>query len=253
MGGEASVMSTKRDEIIRYTNEYLSVHEFKDYGPQGLQYLGKPVVHRIATAVSCDLETINKARAIEADMLIVHHGLFWNNEPHRLDKRLKGRLAALENGVMSLAAYHLCLDAHEDIGNNYLAAKALGIERPIRFGEIGWGGPIPPTVDIFSRIFTEFPDHVAQWFPYGAHDIKSACVITGGAAHYIHEASDQGYDLFVTGEAAENTQGLSRDLEINFVAAGHHETEKAGVRALGDLLAELFDVEHYFINVENPI
>lgn len=242
----------KRDEIVRYTNEYLGLHYFKDYGPMGLQFIGKNTVRGIATCVSANQQAIFQANALGVEMLIAHHGLFWNTEPRVLDQRMSGRISLLQHFEMSLCGYHLCLDAHPIIGNNVLAAESLGLENLRPFGEIGWGGELPEDQNIFVNIVDNYSP-ILYTFPYGPKEIKRAAVIVGGGANYIHDAKREGYDLFFTGEPAEPSRALAQELEIHFIAAGHHATEKAGVRALGDRLAEQFDIPHYFIDVNNPV
>ena len=240
-----------RDEIALYANEYLNISAYKDYGPQGMQYVGRPDVEKIACAVSATGETILKAMAINADMLITHHGLFWNTEPRTIDKRLEARLDSLEVADISLLGYHLCLDAHSKVGNNILTAKALGLEKLTSFAEIGWGGEIPNHINIFKRIKELFPKAVH----FGTKSPKphKAAIVTGKADYLIHQAHAEGYNLFFTGEPGEYSLALADEMGIHFIAAGHYETEKIGVRALSQHLSEQFETYYEFIDVYNPI
>jgi dinuclear metal center YbgI/SA1388 family protein len=237
----------KLDEIVEYANELVGLHEFKDYGPMGLQYRGKPEVSSIACGVSVSEELIQKAIDTEADLLIVHHGLFWNNEPRYIDARMAKRLAMLEANEISLLAYHLCLDAQPYFGNNIAALDQF--EGEIRkFGDIGWGKKLNRP---YKRI------HLEEWpgvkYLNGPTQIRKVAAIVGGAPHYIHDAVREGYDLFITGEAAEPTQALAKELGINFVALGHYNSEKQGVRNLTGRLGLEFDLPTAFLDVPNEV
>jgi dinuclear metal center YbgI/SA1388 family protein len=198
-------------------------------------------------------EAILRAKSLDAQMLIVHHGLFWNTEPRTVDERQALRLDALAEADMSLLGYHLALDAHPEIGNNILACKMMGVENPEPFGEIGWGGIVPIGTPVSKRIMDAYPGAMITRFDYGKQPPLKVCAITGGGGNYIHQAVKEGYDLFLTGEAEEPSKALARELGISFVAAGHHATEKAGVQALGDRIAREFEIEHVFIDVHNPV
>lgn len=214
----------------------------------GLQFSGRERVMKIATGVSISQALIAGAAAANADMIIVHHGLFWNNEPRYIDKRMVGRLEMLEAYGISLLAYHLCLDAHPEIGNNALALR--GMEGELRkFGDIGWGRKLkrPLKRDLVEQ----------EWdgikYLYGPTQIRKVCAIVGGAPFYIHEAVREGYDLFITGEAAEPSQALASELGINMVCQGHYNSEKSGVISLGDVVANIYGVEHQFIDIPNEV
>src|SRR5262245_22289156 len=106
----------------------------------GLQVVGSDEVSSIACGVSASRELFERAANVGAQLVIVHHGLFWNRDPRVVDRLLKGRLKALFDADLSLAAYHLALDAHPEIGNNALLAAQLGVEVETRFADVGWGG-----------------------------------------------------------------------------------------------------------------
>lgn len=240
-----------RDEIVQYANEYLGVYLFKDYGPQGMQFIGSKDVKHIVTAVSVNGDAIRRAKALKADMLIVHHGLFWNTEPRKLDVH-RGRMDALEEAGISLLGYHLALDAHPEIGNNIQAAKALGVVNPQPFAEIGWGGEVG-LENINARIGKTYHGGVMHRFNYGPKVPKRACAITGSGGSYVRQAAQEGYDLFLTGEAEEPSQALAKEFGISMIAVGHHVSEKLGVISLGHKLSKEFDVMHTFINVPNRV
>jgi len=244
-----------RDEIVEYLNDFLSLQAYPDYGPMGLQFAGEKVVTHIATAVSASADVIEETANRGCQMLVVHHGLFWNNESRILDGRVGGRIDLLEEENISLLGYHLALDAHPIIGNNILAARRLGISDPAPFAEIGFGGILskPETLADFRRRVYNVFQNVPILYSFGPKMIDRVATITGGAAQYISEAANEGYDAFVTGEAAEPTIYMAQEYGMHFFAAGHHATERLGIKMLGSKLEKQFGIKHTFIDVENPV
>jgi dinuclear metal center YbgI/SA1388 family protein len=245
----------QRDEIIRYANELLEIHRFPEYGTPGLQVLGADEVTKIACGVSSSLELFERSAAAGAQLVIVHHGMFWRNEPVWIDRRQRGRLQALFTADLNLAAYHLALDAHPEIGNNALLADALSVAVEQPFGEVGQGGRLAERVGI-----EEFTDRIRETigrdplvFPHGPERIRRVAICSGGAGSELIRAAHEGYDLFFTGEPEEPSLQASRELGIHFVAGGHDATERLGVQALSRRLAEHFDLEWEFLAVENPV
>jgi dinuclear metal center YbgI/SA1388 family protein len=243
----------RRDEIIAYANELVDLDSFKDYGPQGLQVTGAEEVTRVVCSVSSSLELFERAGAARAQLVLVHHGLLWDNESRVIDGRVRRRLQALFDADINLAAYHLALDAHPEIGNNALLAGELGVEIDGPFLELGLGGRISATVEDFVERVREKINPEPLVFAEGPTELTRVAIVSGGAARYLPEAASQGYDLFLTGEAAEPSLQLARELGINFVAAGHYATEKLGVQALARRLAERFDLEWEFVDLPNPV
>jgi dinuclear metal center YbgI/SA1388 family protein len=245
----------QRDEIIAFADELLDVRSFRDYGPMGMQVVGADRVDKLVAAVSSSLELFERAAAAGAQLVIVHHGLFWENEPRTVDRRMKGRLQALFDADLTLAAYHLALDAHPEVGNNVLLARELGVEVERPFAEIGVGGPVRGGVsvgELCARV-RESLGREPLVFADGRERIERAAVVTGGGAKYLSDAAREGYDVLVTGEAAEPTMMTARELGIHFVAAGHYATERLGVQALAARIAERFGVEWEFVELENPV
>jgi dinuclear metal center YbgI/SA1388 family protein len=244
-----------RDEILAYADELLEIAAFPDYGPMGLQVIGAEEVTRIACGVSSSRELFEHAAAINAELVVVHHGLLWNNEPRVVDRRLKGRLAALFAGDLTLAAYHLALDAHPEIGNNALLARELGVRVDGAFAEIGFGGTLtqPATVDGVAARVRERLERDPLVFPYGPDRVERVAIVSGGGASRLADAAAAGYDLFLTGEPEEPTMMTARELGIHFIAAGHYATERLGVQALAARLAERFGVDWQFIELSNPV
>jgi dinuclear metal center YbgI/SA1388 family protein len=244
-----------RDEIIAFADELLDVASYPDYGPMGLQVIGATEVTEIACGVSASRELFKRAAAAGAQMVIVHHGLFWERDTRVIGPAMRARLEALFAGDITLAAYHLALDAHPEIGNNALLADALGVEREGRFTEWGYGGRLaePTPASAFSELVQQRLGHVPLVFSYGPEQIERVAVLTGGAARYVTQAADEGYDCFVTGEADEPTKHAAKEAGIHFVAGGHYATETLGVQALAAKLADEFGVEWAFIDLPNPV
>jgi dinuclear metal center YbgI/SA1388 family protein len=243
----------RRDEIIAYANQLLDLEAFKDYGPQGLQVVGAEEVTRVVCSVSSSLELFERAAAAGAQLVIVHHGLLWENESRVIDRRVRRRLQTLFDAGINLAGYHLALDAHPEIGNNALLARKLGVKVDGPFLEWGLGGRISATLEDFLQRVREKINPEPLVFAEGPAELGRVAIISGGAARYLPEAAAGGYDLFLTGEPAEPSLHLAKELGINFVAAGHYATEKLGVQALTQRLAERFGLEWEFVELPNPV
>jgi dinuclear metal center YbgI/SA1388 family protein len=249
-----------RDGIIAFLDELLDSPSFEDYAPNGLQVTGAAEVSVVATGVSAHLELFEEAAAAGAQMLICHHGMLWHKQPIVVDAQRRRRLEALFEADMSLAAYHLPLDAHPDVGNNALICEALGLERAEPFGALGGRllgfvgrarEPFPRS-ELIARCERAF-DRTPLAFEYGPETVSTVGVISGAAASSLAEAADLGLDAFVTGEPSEPAMADARERGITFVAGGHWATETFGVRRLGEILREKFGVEHRFIALPNPV
>jgi len=243
-----------RDEIVGYANELLEVERFPEFGPPGLQVLGADEVTRIACGVSCSRELFERAAELGAELVLVHHGLFWRNEPLVVDARLRGRLEALFRGDASLVAYHLALDAHPTLGNNAQLAARLGAVPTGPFGGVGLGCTTDPTsVDDMAARVAGVVGRTPLVLRGGDHEIRRVAVSTGAAGHDLVQAAHEGYDALLTGEPEEPSAATARELGIHLIAAGHHATEQFGVQALAAHLAERFELEWHYLPVENPV
>lgn len=248
-------------EAIAELNRLLDPARFKDYCPNGLQVPGKAIVARLATGVTASAELFEQAIAAEADLLIVHHGLFWGSKPTSIDAAMKRRLKLLFDADMALAAYHLPLDAHPEVGNNALIGKALGAETLTPFapheGEpIGQLAHFPSDGIHAQALFAQVAELTARpplVFDSGPDRVRSLAIVSGGGAGYFPDAVAAKADAFLTGEPAERIMAEAQETGTHFIAAGHYATETFGVRRLGEDLAARFGLEHTFIDVPNPV
>lgn len=250
----------QRDELIRYLDDYLDAGRGKDYGPNGLQVEGRAEIGKVVTGVSACQELFTRAAAAGADAVLVHHGLFWTGMPYTLTGVRYRRVAALIDSGLNLIAYHLPLDRHPELGNNALAAHAFGLVDLEPFADleglpVGFSGRFPEPIaadELVSRcreIFGQQP----LVFPHGPDPVTSLGIVSGGAQKELYQAIDAGLDAYLTGEVSEFVMNLAREAGIHYLAAGHYATERLGIRALGDHLAERFAVEAEFIDVPNPV
>ncbi len=251
-----------RDEITRFLDGYLDITRFRDLAPNGMQVIGKPRVRRVALGVSANLALIEAAAAKKADMLICHHGLFTDRDPRPILAREKRRLKALFDADMTLLGYHLPLDAHPEVGNNVLWLRRLGytvesldfaIWQGQAIGAVGVVEGEPPTLGALVEQVAAIASVTPRVYAFGPKRIGRLAVSTGAAPGSLAEAIARGCDAYLTGETSEGTQALAREGAANFIAAGHYNTERLGVQALGELLHDRFGVETYFIEIPNDV
>lgn len=243
-------------DLVAFCDEFLASSRFQDYAPNGLQVQGREAVGRILSGVSASQTLIEAAIEREADAIFVHHGYFWRGEDPRVVGMKARRLSALLGHGISLIAYHLPLDAHPEIGNNARLAAELGATVTGRFGPADvamYGDMVVPTdgsalAKRLVQALGRAPLHVAAERP-----IRRIGWCSGAAQDYIEQAAALGLDAFVSGEISERTWHAARELGIHYFAAGHHATERYGVRALGELLAEKFGLDHEFVDEPNPV
>jgi dinuclear metal center YbgI/SA1388 family protein len=244
----------QRDEIVGYADALLDVAKWPEFAPPGLQVVGAPEVTHIACGVSCSRELFERAVASRAELVLVHHGLFWRNEPLVVDARLRGRLEALFAGNASLVAYHLALDAHPTLGNNAQLASRLGVRTDEQFAGLGVGGALERcTVAELAARVAKVTGREPLVLAGGDSNVERAAIVTGGGGYELSRAAHEGYDVLVTGEPEEPSLATARELGVHLIAAGHHATERLGVQALAAHLAERFDLAWEFIEVENPV
>ena len=246
------------EAVLAYTDELLAVDAFKDHCPNGLQVEGTRPIQKIVTGVTASRAHIAAAIAADADLILVHHGIFWKGDAFPITGRLYQRIAPLIHHGAHLMAYHIPLDAHPDVGNNVVLGQKLDFKNIQAHDSTHGPGLLhsgdcdtqPDTLAThLERILGRKPLHISGT----AAQIKKVAWCTGAAQSLLVEASALGVDAFITGEASERTFHEAKELGIHFYSAGHHATERYGVQALGARLAEKFDLTHQFIDIENPV
>jgi dinuclear metal center YbgI/SA1388 family protein len=242
------------NDLIGHLDALLNPTAFDDYGPNGLQVPGNDEIGTVVTGVSASVELFERAAEQGADLVLVHHGLFWG-AIGPVDAQLRRRLKLLFDHDMALAAYHLPLDAHLEVGNNALLAAALGATDPEPFVGIGvrarLSGISPE--DLHARVREATGGREPLAFLAGPDPVQTIGIVSGGAAKHLDDAIAAGLDAFVTGEPREPAMNDAREAGIHFLAAGHYATETFGVRALGDRLAAQYGIRHIFADIPNPI
>ncbi len=251
----------ERGRLVSHLNAHLEIDGCPDLAPNGLQFEGRREIRKVALGVTASAAFLEKAVSEECDAAIVHHGLFWRSrDAIRIERSLKARLAILFAADLNLLAYHIPLDRHLGLGNNAVLARELGAARlehgfPVEGVDIGvvarLDEPVPSgsMFQRIARVVARDPHVVAG----GPDAVTSFGIVTGAAPKLLDQAIRLGLDMFVTGEANEQSTHLAREEGIHFVAAGHHATERFGIRALGGHLRETFDLETTFIDDSNPV
>jgi dinuclear metal center YbgI/SA1388 family protein len=244
------------NDLTSYLDEYLKIDEIEDRSKNGLQVEGPAEVRRVAFAVDCSLAGFERAVDLDADLLVVHHGLFWGNE-QVLTGPLFKRVKTLIEGNVGLYAAHLPLDAHEEVGNNVELARILDLEITGPFGE-HHGAPIgvagrPPSGPVSRQAFVDLANArldthcVVQ--AHGPATIRSIGIVSGGAASMIDQAARAGLDLYLTGETNHSHAHAAEEYRLNVVFAGHYATETVGLKALARHLEHQFRLETTFIDL----
>ncbi|MCH9626191.1 MAG: GTP cyclohydrolase 1 type 2 [Chlamydiales bacterium] len=247
----------QRDEFEKALNDYLRKDFIQDYCPNGLQVEGKDQIKKVVTAVSANLMTIEQAIECGADALVVHHGIFWNSDSYPIVGAKRKKLELLLKHQLSVFAYHLPLDAHQEVGNNWTAARQLGWKNLKPFGllngtEIGVRGEFSarPIQMLIAELETYYA-HSASVALGGKEIVQSAALISGGAYKELFSAAQAGVDCFITGNFDEPAWGVAHEEQIHFLALGHSATEKVGPKALADHIHRL-GLDCSFLDVFNP-
>jgi dinuclear metal center YbgI/SA1388 family protein len=239
-----------------YLSTLLQAASFKDYGPNGLQIEGRGEVRRVVSGVTASLALIEAAVEIEADALLVHHGLFWRGHDGPITGWLKQRVQRLLQHDISLLAYHLPLDAHAQWGNNAQFGQRLGLRADARFGEqsLGFIGSldVAQTTQDLTLALHQLTTRAPVCVEGDGRPLRRIAWCTGGAQSYFEPAIAAGADVFITGEMSEPQVHLARETGVAFMACGHHASERYGVQALGEHLAERFGIEHRYVEVDSP-
>ncbi|MCK9389420.1 MAG: Nif3-like dinuclear metal center hexameric protein [Sulfuritalea sp.] len=246
-----------REDLRVWLDTLLDAARFRDYCPNGLQVEGRERVQRIVCGVTASQALIEAAIERRADALLVHHGWFWKAEDGRVTGFRKQRMARLLAHDISLFAYHLPLDAHPTLGNNAQLAQRLGWTIQGNFAEqdIGFVGvpPAPTLAGDLARQLERALGREPLLIGDPARQVARIAWCSGGAQDYFEAALTTGADIFVSGEISEQTVHLARETGMAFIAAGHHATERYGVMALREQLAEKFGIACEFVDIDNPV
>ncbi len=245
-----------RNELLSYLNELLKVDEFSDASPNGLQVEGKSEINSIICGVSSSERLFQIAVSKGADMIIVHHGLFWKRDPSPLTITgiRRNRLAFLLQNDLNLVSYHLPLDAHEEFGNNIQILRRLHIAplQPVEVGYIGICEPPLPLDKLRERIDKELETD-SMIFDFGPAEVRKLLVISGSSSFVVEDAARLGVDTFLGGDIREEHVRVCEELGLNFIAGGHYNTEKFGVQALCNHITEKFGVTTEYVDIPNPV
>lgn len=247
----------ERDELLRYLDATLETARFRDYCPNGLQVEGRAEVRRIVAGVTASQALLEAAIARSADAILVHHGWFWKSEDGRITGLRRRRIGTLLTHDINLFAYHLPLDAHPGLGNNAQLAQRLGWIAEGRFGEqdIAWYGSVaaPTTAGALAASLAAGLGRPPQLIGDLNRPVCRIGWCSGGAQGYFEQAIALGLDAYVSGEISEQTVHLARESGVAYLAAGHHATERYGVQAVADHLADRFGLQCEFVDIDNPV
>ena len=251
--------TTTNLNLLQAFDALLQPERFKDYGPNGLQVEGKTQVRRIVSGVTASRALIEAAIDTEADAVFVHHGLFWRGQDGCVTGWMKQRLALLLTHNINLFAYHLPLDAHPQLGNNAQLGVQLGLAASAFFGEqsLGFlggrtgGGSFATACELAHHIKKTLNRPVTQVGP-ADKAIKKIAWCSGGAQGYFEAAIAAGADAFITGEISEPQAHYAREMDVVFIACGHHASERYGAPAVAGHVAAQFGLDHQFIDIDNP-
>ncbi|MBY0269767.1 MAG: Nif3-like dinuclear metal center hexameric protein [Burkholderiales bacterium] len=247
----------ERAALDAYLADYLQVPAFRDYCPNGLQVEGRAEIAHIVTGVTASAALVEAAIAAGADALVVHHGYFWRGEDGRITGMRRRRIGRLLEHDLNLFAYHLPLDVHSEVGNNAMLARRLGLTPAGCFGEqnIGVHGTLAAAATLaqFSALIGEQIARPPLVIGDPARPLRRVAWCTGGAQGLFEQAIALGVDAYISGEISEQTVHAARESGVAYIAAGHHATERYGVQALGEHLAQRFGLRHRFVDIENPV
>jgi dinuclear metal center YbgI/SA1388 family protein len=256
---EMSVQAISRNDLVDYIAQLLNIARFRDYCPNGLQVEGRAEVRCIVTGVTASRALIEEAIQLKADAILVHHGYFWRGEDPRVVGPKFQRLKLLMANDINLLGYHLPLDMHPELGNNAQLAKMLGLTPQSRFGEddLGWLGIAADanvkTVGDLARVVEAVLKREPLVIGDPKQPLQKVGWCTGAAQNLIGDAIAAGATTYLSGEISEPTVHMAREAGVAYLACGHHATERYGVQALGQHLANRFGIEHHFVDIPNPV
>jgi len=262
-----SLKTVLRDELSLFLDDHLKVARIKDYCPNGLQVQGKPIIKKLVSGVTASMALIEEAIALKADAIMVHHGWFWKNDDARVVGQLHSRLKLLMDHEINLFAYHLPLDVHPVLGNNAQLAKVMGW-KPLKASErtflgsssvmdgVIWEGRPEASQKTLGQLARSISGRLGR-DPLVIGDlnkpIKRIAWCTGGAQGYINQAISMKVDAYISGEVSEQTFHAAQESGVAYIAAGHHATERYGIGALGEFVAQKYKLSHQFVDIPNPV
>ncbi|MEM8963353.1 MAG: Nif3-like dinuclear metal center hexameric protein [Acidobacteriota bacterium] len=257
---DPTVAAIRRDDLVRWLDTLLAPVDENDFCPNGLQVEGPDVVSHVVTSVSASRELFSRAAALGADTVLVHHGVFWKGDPQPLVGWRLGRMRTLLDSELNLIAYHLPLDRHPEIGNNALAAKAIGLEdrtgfAPVFGRDVAVHGSFAEPIDwdtLLSRVSDFYGQSPLVAYREGPTEIRKVGISCGGAPADLYRAIDLGLDAFVTGEVREWVMNVAREAGIHYLACGHYATERCGIRSLGEHINEELGIRVTWVDIPNP-
>lgn len=250
--------SVDRDALAKHLASTLDINRFRDYCPNGLQVEGRQHISHLVTGVTASMALLEAAQAAGADAVLVHHGYFWRGEDARVIGSHQRRLKLLLANDINLFAYHLPLDAHPLMGNNAQLGARLGLAASSRFGEqdLGWLGSAAASLHCVGDL-AHLIEQVLGRAPLVIGDASQAIGTigwcSGAAQQSLADAIAAGANTYLSGEISEQTVHLARESGVAYLACGHHATERYGVQALGEYLAQQFGIRHQFIDIPNPV
>ena len=247
----------KTNDLNDYLNQLLQVERFSDYCPNGLQVEGKREINKIVTGVTASYALLEAALQANADAVLVHHGYFWRGESLPITGIKKRRIAFLLQHDINLFAYHLPLDMHPELGNNVMLAKQLGLnvtgwagdKNMLLLAELSLPQPLKQLVNLIETRLKRVPQVIGDL----NKSIQKIALCTGAAQGYIEQAAAANVDVYISGEISEQTVHMARESGMSYISAGHHATERYGIQALGEHLAQKFGLQHQFIDIDNPV
>ncbi len=246
--------------LVEYCDKYLKKDEFKDYCPNGLQVEGADEIDLIVTGVTACEALIDEAIEKNAQAILVHHGYFWKGEPQAIVGIKGNRIRKLMKSDVSLLAYHLPLDAHPVVGNNAQFAQTINISVKGSFygvsgKDIALYGDLEKAknVDALVNDINQNLGRKGLLIKGDDRAVKKIAWCSGGAQNGFEQAIELGADIYISGEVSENTFHLAKESGVHYLAAGHHATERFGVKALGQHLKKEFDIGVEFVDIYNPV
>jgi dinuclear metal center YbgI/SA1388 family protein len=241
-------------DVVMYLDEYLCTGTVPDSAgaANGLQVENSGRVSRVAAAVDASERTVQETVRRGCDLLLVHHGLFWDGAVAVTGRRYR-RLDPLLKHDIAVYSSHLPLDVHEEVGNNVVLARALGVEVAGRFGdykglEVGWWGHLEVKREVLAARLDDVLGCRIHMMPFGPEVVRRVGIITGGAGSMIGDAAAAGLDAFITGEGSHHTHFDAEEQRINVFYGGHYATEIWGVRALAEKVQSRFGLPWEFID-----